>query len=308
MNDASENPRISVVIPCYNGAPYLSEAIESCLRQTMTDFEIVIVDDASPDDCAQIAERFARSDRRIRLIRREKNGGVSAAFNSGFAVARGRFFTRLAQDDVFYPDALAKLCGRLEASPDTGLVYGGCEEINEDGSLRGAASVPEPETALLFGNRVGLCAAWRREVWEKLGGFNPHFDAAEDYEYWVRIWNHYPIKSCGSAPLLRARRHAEMGSLLYAERQEQATLRVLRESFPTRITPPWRRKLAQRAAISRTLFGAATQYRWKGQTRLALTRVVGSLLVWPLPYKHRSSRTWFPRIRCLLSLMVSAAR
>ncbi len=154
MNDVSENPRISVVIPCYNGAPYLSEAIESCLRQTMTDFEIVIVDDASPDDCAQIAERFARSDPRIRLIRREKNGGVSAAFNSGFAVARGRFFTRLAQDDVFYPDALAKLCGAWKRAPIRALCTAAARRSTKMAPCAARQSSPSRK------RRCSLAIAW----------------------------------------------------------------------------------------------------------------------------------------------------
>jgi glycosyltransferase involved in cell wall biosynthesis len=302
------HPHISVVIPCFNGEKFLAQAIESCLNQTVPDFEVIVVDDASPDTCAQIAQRFANTDARVKLIRREKNGGVSEAFNTGFRAARGEIFTRLAQDDVFCPTAFAELSNCLESNPQVGLVYAGCMEIGEDGTPGASWSAPEPEAALLFGNRIGLCAAWRREIWERLGGFDPRFDAAEDYEYWVRIWNHYPIKNCPAGPLLRVRRHDQMGSMIFTERQELATLRILRESFPTHISPPWRRKLSQRAAISRVLFGAATQYRWKGQTRLALTRLMRSMIVWPFPYNLARTSIRFPRLRCLLSLIVSAAQ
>ena len=83
---------VSIVIPCYNGLRFLPQAIESCLRQTYRDLEVIVVDDASPDDCAAIAERYASRDDRVRVIRRPANGGVSRAFNTGFEAARGEYF------------------------------------------------------------------------------------------------------------------------------------------------------------------------------------------------------------------------
>jgi glycosyltransferase involved in cell wall biosynthesis len=87
---------VSIVIPVYGGTRFLGEAIESCLAQTYRDIEIIVVDDASPDESAEIAEGYARRDARVRLVRRAINGGVSRAFNSGFDVARGEYLTRLA--------------------------------------------------------------------------------------------------------------------------------------------------------------------------------------------------------------------
>jgi glycosyltransferase involved in cell wall biosynthesis len=298
-------PNISVVIPCYNGVRFLGEAIESCLHQTMPDFEVIVVDDASPDNCAEIAERYAQSDDRVKVIRRAQNGGVSEAFNTGFRAARGRFFTRLAQDDVFRDDALRRLSNFLESNSEAGLVYGDSAAMDEDGVRCYPICAPEPESVLLFGNRMGLCVAWRREVWDRVGGFNPEFDAAEDYEYWVRVWNQYPIKKLPGAPLLLVRLHDQRGSLVFSEKQERAMLRILRDSYPTRVSPPWRRKLYQRAAISRILFGAATDYRKKGQTRLALGRLVRSFIVWPLPYKRQDISNPFGRLKCLLVLVLS---
>jgi hypothetical protein len=78
---------VSIVIPCYKGERWLGEAIESCLAQTYSPIEIILVDDASPDSCAAIAERYAEVDARVRVLRRPQNGGVSRAFNAGFEIA-----------------------------------------------------------------------------------------------------------------------------------------------------------------------------------------------------------------------------
>ena len=174
---------VSIVVPCYKGESYLAQALESCLNQTWPDLEIIVVDDASPDRCAEIADEFARRDPRVRVIRRPQNGGVSRAFNTGFDAAKGEYLTRLAQDDVFMPQAVAIMAAHLAAHPETGLVY--CDElrIDEQGGVIGERKKPGPETALTEGNKVGMCVMWRRSVWERTGKFNPEFDTAEDYDY-----------------------------------------------------------------------------------------------------------------------------
>src|SRR5437868_315064 len=99
-------PLVSIVIPCYKGEKFLAQSIESCQRQTYPNIEILVVDDASPDRCAEIAADFADRDPRIRVLRRPQNGRVSRAFNTGYEAACGEYFTRLAQDDVFCDDAV----------------------------------------------------------------------------------------------------------------------------------------------------------------------------------------------------------
>src|SRR4051794_7714636 len=100
-------PLVSVVIPFYKGERFLAQAIESCLRQTHRELDVILVDDASPDGCAAIAERYAQRDSRVRLVRRATNGGIARAFNTGFDAARGEYLTRLAQDDLMHDDAVA---------------------------------------------------------------------------------------------------------------------------------------------------------------------------------------------------------
>src|SRR5262245_36403861 len=128
-------PLVSIVIPCYRGAQYLPKAIESCLAQTYRNIEIIVVDDKSPDNCAEIAEGYARKDSRIRVIRHERNTGVAGGFNTGFHAAKGEIMTRLAQDDLFEPDAVAVLLNFLQENPEVAFVYGHMRLIDGKGDL-----------------------------------------------------------------------------------------------------------------------------------------------------------------------------
>lgn len=215
---------VSIVIPCYGGERFLGEAIESCLAQTYRAIEVIVVDDASPDRCRQIAEQYARDDPRVRVVRRWRNGGVSRAFNTGFRVARGEFFSRLAQDDRFREDAIELMVGYLRTHPEVGLVYCDMQRIDEQGNVLGVHETADPENALIDGDRVGLCVMWPRRVWEAIGQFDPLFDAAEDYEYWLRLAKRFILgKVAREAPFF-VRFHSKMGSEVYSRKQVMAAL------------------------------------------------------------------------------------
>lgn len=107
---------VSIVIPCYKGSRFLAKTIESCLGQTYRDIEVIVVDDKSPQNDAEIADSYAAKDSRIRVVRRERNGGVSRAYNSGYAIARGEYFTRLSQDDLFREDAIEIMLKHLQSA------------------------------------------------------------------------------------------------------------------------------------------------------------------------------------------------
>ncbi|MFO0910460.1 MAG: glycosyltransferase [Isosphaeraceae bacterium] len=191
-------PLISIVIPCYKGERFLAETIESCLNQTVRDLEVIVVDDASPDGCAAIAERYAARDPRVRLVRRERNGGVSRAYNSGFAVARGTYFSRLSQDDLFRPDAMAIMLDRLRSDPDVGLVYCDMQKVDEQGNVLSLwRQSDDPENALFPTQEIGLCVLWRRTVHEAVGPFRPLYDFSEDYDFYLRISRQFRFGRCG---------------------------------------------------------------------------------------------------------------
>jgi glycosyltransferase involved in cell wall biosynthesis len=279
--DVGAKKLVSIVIPCYNGERFLAEAIESCLRQTYRNLEIILVDDASPDNCVAIAERYAREDSRVLVIRRAQNGGVARAFNTGFNAARGDYFTRLAQDDLFREDAVEAMVRRLESQPDAGLTYCDCQRMQEDGTLLDVRMLPPPSRVLAWRNLVGVCVMWRRAVWQAIGGFDPEYDTAEDYEYWLRVSRSYPLTKCPGGPFFFGRCHEEQGSCRLAAKQEAATVKLIRKHLPANSLAGWRLRCMSLSYLS---YSVATDYSISGMHFRALSRLLRSLLLWPLPF------------------------
>ena len=113
MNSLRE-PMVSVIVPVYNKEEWLAPCIESVLRQTFPDFELILVDDGSTDESLALEAKFAAEDERIRRIVLKENGGLSAARNHGISIARGRYITFLDADDWIDPDYLLTLCRAAE--------------------------------------------------------------------------------------------------------------------------------------------------------------------------------------------------
>jgi hypothetical protein len=301
---------VSIVIPCYRGEHYLREAIESCLRQTYTSFEVIVVDDASPDSCFEIATSIAQADSRLRVIRRLHNGGVSRAFNEGFAAANGEFLTRLAQDDVLEPFAVAQMVQRFRCAPSgTGLVYCDQAVIDESGRRFSANPAPPPENALIYGNRIGLCVMWTRAVWDTIGGFDPEFDASEDYEYWLRATSQFGLVKADGPPALGVRVHPTMGSNVYAEKQIANLFKAITSAHGER----WRLSrncLQRQVAFARAHLTEANSLVDRQLYFMALLSVALSFCEWPLPFPEgarRSDRPW-ERLRMVASLSRRLAR
>lgn len=206
-------PLVSIVIPCYRGRTYLRQAMVSCLSQTHRNLEVIVVDDVSPDADHEIAAEMAASDPRIRVVRRTENGGIGRALNSGFAVAKGEYFCRLAQDDLFREDAVALMVRRLQSTPNAGLVYCDMQLIDANGDFIQLMPTEPPERALFPANRVGLCVMWPKKTWDSVGPFDPRFDLCDDYEFFLRISRRFPLTRVqGEAPFF-FRYHPAQGSV-----------------------------------------------------------------------------------------------
>ncbi len=176
---------VSIVLPTYNGARYLREAIQSCLEQTYPHWELIIVDDASTDETPAIIAEYVRLDPRIRSLRHEYNRKLPAALNTGFAAVRGEHLTWTSDDNRYRPHALATLVAFLEARPDVDVVYSDYTVIDETGRPLRAVQVEAPE-ALPFRNPIGACFLYWAAVAQKVGPYAEDLFRAEDYDFWLR--------------------------------------------------------------------------------------------------------------------------
>ena len=240
--------RVSIVIPCYNQARFLEEAIASALAQTWPAPEVVVVDDGSTDGSAAVARRHA-----VRLVAQE-NRGLSAARNAGLAASTGDVLIFLDADDRLRPEAAAAAVGALEASPDAMMAFGRCALIDERGEP--LAAPPQPPVTdgvyaeLLRHNCIWTpaAAAFRRSVFPLAGGFDPAVNPAADYDLYLRIARRFPLAP-HAAVVAEYRQHG--GSMSRdAARMLTATLAVLRRQrpFARRSTAEW---TAYRAGMRR---------------------------------------------------------
>jgi glycosyltransferase involved in cell wall biosynthesis len=182
--------KVAVVIPCYNYAHWVSEAIRSVQAQTLQSWECVVVDDGSTDGSVQAIRKAIAEDKRFRLLE-QKNQGVAAARNAGAAATEGEFLVFLDADDRMRPDCLQALQASFRNRPTLGLAYGKLAIINDHGAVVTETSGwPERfsvEGQLGHRNQVPSCCMLRRVAFERAGGFRQHTAPAEDAELWARI-------------------------------------------------------------------------------------------------------------------------
>lgn len=200
----SSRPKVSVVIPCYRYGHYLPAAVASALDQEGVDVEVIIVDDASPDDSADIAEHLSRTDNRVSVIRHHENRGHIATYNDGLACATGEFVTLVSADDFLTPGALARAVALMTANPRVGFVYGrpiefsGAPPIDQNRSpytwsiwpghrwlrlscRRGRNFILSPEVVM------------RTEALRAVGDYRADLPHSGDLELWLRTAGHWDV-------------------------------------------------------------------------------------------------------------------
>ena len=191
--------RFSVVIPLYNKAPYVAKAIQSVLSQTFTDYELVIVDDGSKDESAEIAAKAIESHANCRLIRQE-NQGVSMARNNGVAVSQGNYLCFLDADDWWTPTFLEKISRLIEDYPEAGIYGTNYTIVNETKRKTRVANIGVEEG--FEKGYINYCQAYAktmymplwtgtvcipRNVYDEMHGFPKGIKLGEDFLLWIRI-------------------------------------------------------------------------------------------------------------------------
>ncbi|MBI4389590.1 MAG: glycosyltransferase family 2 protein [Nitrospinae bacterium] len=190
----NKNPAVSAIIPTFNRAPWLKEAMASVLSQNYEDFELLVVDDGSTDDTREMVKDFPE----VRYIRNEENSGVSRARNIGVQNARGSFICFLDSDDLWEKDKLAAQMDWMERRPECRACYTDelwvrngrrVNPMNKHGKYSGDIFRHCLPLCIVSPSSVMLQASLLAEV----GGFDEALPACEDYDLWLRIAARYPF-------------------------------------------------------------------------------------------------------------------
>lgn len=218
-------------MPVYNAEAYLQEAIESILNQTLTDFEIIIVDDASTDSSYRIIEEFSKMDNRIVMLKNEKNLGIAQTRTKGTKYAKGKYIAAADADDISIPSRFEKQYNYLEKHSDCGVVGGFIQLFDSDtGKIIGVRNYYEDDTNLrkrlfLYCPIAQPVCMIRKEVFENIGYYDPKYPPAEDLDLWFRIGTRYKFANIQEI-LLKYRVHKQSATISTIEKMEAMTLEI----------------------------------------------------------------------------------
>lgn len=206
--------KVSVIIPTYGKPVYLRESINSVINQTLKDIELIVVDDNDPDTEGRtktegLMQSFLQADNRIHYLKHEHNKNGAAARNTGLAVAKGEYISFLDSDDMYMPTRLEKCVAVMEkASPSVGGVYTGCE-FRRNGKTYNTITDVQPGNFLketlagTFMFCTGSNIFVRDSVVKELDGFDEKFLRHQDYEFLVRLFEHYSLAAIQEALVIK---------------------------------------------------------------------------------------------------------
>jgi glycosyltransferase involved in cell wall biosynthesis len=256
-------PLVSIVTPSYNQAQYLEQTICSVLEQDYPNIEYLIVDGGSTDGSLEIIRRY---ETRLAWWVSEPDQGQTDAINKGFAQASGAILAWLNSDDLYLPGAVLEAVDYLQAHPETGMVYGDANLIDETGAVIGQFPARQTDYQRLMRGTVHIpqqAAFFRGDLWRQVGPLDPTFFFAMDYDLWVRLAKVAPLHY---HPRLWAsfRLHGEGKSVASDDRNYPEMLRVHQ-----REGGPWLSRLRIKAVFRKYA------YAWLPlQLRIRLRRII----------------------------------
>jgi glycosyltransferase involved in cell wall biosynthesis len=223
--------RIDVIIPCYNYGRFLDHCVHSVLGQVGVDVRVLIIDDASPDNTAEVAAALARENPRVTVIRHSTNKGHIKTYNEGIEWASADYMLVLSADDYLLPGALARATNLMDAHPEVGFTFGNVIELSDNGNETPTNSIIEAtndsdkrilegreliELTGAAGNQVTTCSAVvRTELQKHLGGYREELPHAGDVEMWLRFAAHASVGFIFAYQGVYRRHSANMSAAYY---------------------------------------------------------------------------------------------
>ena len=224
---ASSDLRVSVIVPVYNGAGFLAEAIASVRAQDRPVAEIIVIDDGSTDGSGDLAETLGSD---IRVFRHDRNMGPAAARNSGIAEANGAVIGFLDVDDLWASDAMSLLLSRMERPSQPAIVGGRIKVIGEPLPFGGAAAAPPIMEG--YAMHFGSCLI-RRQVFDEIGLVDTALRYGEDTDWFMRAREHgVPIAVIDAVTMIHRRHEGNM--TLHSDHTVESTLEVIKRSLNRR--------------------------------------------------------------------------
>lgn len=228
-------PLVSIVSPVFNRDKWVAKAIESVLRQTFKDWEMILVDNASTDNTVKIIKSYMAKDKRIKLIQNKnyRAGAIAYCLNRGIAAGVGKYYAQLDSDDEYTPDCLATMVKYMESHPATGLAVSYYDLVDEKSKVLSKFGVIKHlefnRNNILRCEGAGALRMWHRKVWREFGGFDEkNFGAfGEDYDLVLKTCEKYDVGRVHKV-LYHYRRHSDVTDMVRSADYKQATKTMAR--------------------------------------------------------------------------------
>jgi glycosyltransferase involved in cell wall biosynthesis len=327
-------PLVSVIMSVHNGGRYLRAAIDSMLVQTLSNFELVIVDDASNDESAQICRDAGRLDSRVVHLTNSDRVGLTASLNRALAVARGQYIARMDADDVSLPQRLERQTTYLAENADIGVVGSFYTEIDEHGHVL-VETYRFPKEPIVVCWRMAFenplphpPIVARKSLIDAVGGYDERWRTSQDFDLFTRLAAITKLANCPEV-LFQWRRHSESVSTSRNLEQWQNAIQISR-AYVTQLLGRdigaddiellWRRNprgVSEAARLVETALAVCravlAQPRWSDRERRELKSHVSRKLLYELTPYARDSRSWrqlfdVARLCPSLALEVAARR
>lgn len=274
---------VDIIIPAFNAAHYLPRALDSVERQTFSEWRILLIDDGSTDNTAEVLAPYRERLGNKLLYVHKQNAGLAAARNTAIANSTADFLALLDADDLWLPNRLADTLARFRGHPEVGLVYGFVHRIDAQDRVLDTFATRNPlgegdVAAAIYSRRLDLpcpTVTFRRSCVQEVGGFDESMRATEDRDLWLRIAQRWQV---GLAPSVTALYRISSNSMSTdAERMLRSQMQFLNKHYGERGCG-WKQR---RIALSRMYQQRAELFADRGQRGLALRNALWSALNYP---------------------------